>query len=439
MITATVRRDETSRFSRDNRSAIFPSFSVGWKLSEEAFLADNQAIDELKIRAAWGQAGNQFTSNSFAYLSTLGLTSLYVLGSGQTIEAAPTPFTFANPTLKWETSTQLDIGVDLRLWEGKLETSLDYYQKNTTDILVGLPISAVSGFLLPPDVNAGEIQNKGIEFSLTYRDRVGDFNYDISGNFTTVDNEVLDLGENPNPIITGYFGAQTHRTTVGFPIGHFYGYKTDGLYQTQAEVDAALTDESGSPSPGDVRFVNGDGVISPADRTFLGNSTPKAFYGINLGGQYKGFDFSLFFQGVSGVKVFNNVANTLTAMNSTANQSTRVLDRWTGQGTSNDIPRAIVSDPNGNGRFSDRFVEDASYFRFQNLQVGYTINSSKLQEMGDGFIQSIRFYVAASNLFTVHGFNFKLISFGVDKHQLRKKQEEIFQISLYQTGHLRKQ
>jgi len=254
-------------------------------LSEESFLADNSAIDELKIRAGWGQAGNQFTSNSFAYLSTLGLTSLYVLGTGQTIEAAPTPFTFANPNLRWETSTQIDIGVDLRLWEGKLETSLDYYQKNTTDILVGLPISAISGFLLPPDVNSGEIENKGIEFSATYRDRVGDFNYSISGNLTTNDNEVISLGENPNPIITGFFGAQTHRTTVGLPIGHFFGYETDGIYQTQAEVDAALPDVSGSPSPGDIRFVDvdGDGSITPADRTFLGNSTPRTFFGINLG------------------------------------------------------------------------------------------------------------------------------------------------------------
>lgn len=403
LITATVRRDESSRFTRDNRSAVFPSFSVGWKLSEEPFLADNTAIDELKIRAAWGQAGNQFTSSSFAYLSTLGLTSLYVLGTGQTIEAAPTPFVFANPNLQWETSTQIDIGVDLRLWEGKLETSLDYYQKNTTDILVGLPISAVSGFLLPPDVNSGEIENKGIELSLTYRDRAGDLNYSVSGNFTSVDNEVISLGENPNPIITGFFGAQTHRTTVGLPIGHFFGYQTDGIYQSQAEVDAALPDVSGTPSPGDIRFVDvdGDGAITPTDRTFLGNSTPQAFYGINLGADYKGLDVSLFFQGVAGVKVFNNVTRTLTSMNSTSNQSTLVLDRWTGSGTSTTIPRATVTDPNGNNRFSDRFVEDASYFRFQNLQIGYTINQNTLQNFADGFIQNLRFYVAASNLFTI--------------------------------------
>jgi len=403
LVTASVRRDETSRFSNNNRSAIFPSFSVGWRLSEMPFMANNGVIDELKIRAGWGQAGNQFTSNSFAYLSTLGLTSLYVLGTGQTIEPAPTPFTFANPDLKWEVATSIDIGVDIRLWDGKFEGSFDYYQKNTNDILVGLPISAVSGFLLPPDVNAGEIRNRGIELSGLYRDRVGDIGYSVSANFTTVDNEVLSLGENPNPIITGYFGAQTHRTTVGFPIGHFYGYETDGIYQTQAAADAAIPDQSGTPSAGDVKFVdtNGDGEITPADRTFLGNSTPEFYYGFSLGADYKGFDVSLFFQGVGGVKVFNNVGRSLRTMNGTINQHTDVIDRWTSEGVNTDIPRATVADPNGNNRFSDRWIENASYMRFQNMQIGYNVGGNKLSGFADGLISNLRLYIAASNLFTV--------------------------------------
>lgn len=402
LITAAIRKDATSRFAKNNRSDIFPSFSVGWKLSEEPFLQSYNFINELKIRAAWGQAGNQFTSNSSAYLSTLGLTSGYVLGTGQQTVWAPTPFVFANPNLKWETSTQIDVGIDASLWEGKLVLNLDYYQKNTTDILVGLPISALSGFLLPPDVNVGEIQNKGIECSLLYRNKIGKVNYHISGNFTTVNNKVLDLGENANPIITGYFGEQTHRTTVGFPISHFYGYKTNGLYQNQAEVDAALPDEFGTPSSGDIRFVdlNKDGKVTPLDRTFLGTSTPKAFYGFSLDAKYKEFDCSIFLQGVAGVKVFNNAARTLTSMNSPNNQSITVLDRWNGAGTSHTIPRATLADPNGNNRFSDRFVEDASYLRVQNLQVGYTMRQSALQKISNGLIQQLRFYVAASNLFT---------------------------------------
>jgi TonB-linked SusC/RagA family outer membrane protein len=403
LITAAIRKDATSRFAKNNRSDIFPSFSVGWKLSEESFLQSSNIINGLKIRAAWGQAGNQFTSSSFAYLSTLGLTSGYVLGTEQYTVSAPTPFILANPHLKWETSIQIDFGIDASLWKGKLEMSFDYYQKNTIDILVGLPISAVSGFLLPPDVNAGKIQNKGIEFSLLYRNRIGNVNYDISANYTTVNNKVLDLGEDATPIISGYFGEQTHRTMVGFPISHFYGYKTNGIYQNQAEVDAALPDESGTPSPGDIRFVdlNKDGKVTPLDRTFLGSSTPKAFYGFNLEAKYKGFDCALFFQGVAGVKVFNNVARTLTSMNSPYNQSRAVLSRWNGEGTSNTMPRATIDDPNNNNRFSDRFIEDASYLRVQNLQFGYSLRQDVLQKIGNGMIQKLRFYVGVSNLFTL--------------------------------------
>ncbi len=402
LLTVNVRQDATSRFSKDNRTDIFPSVSVGWKLSEEDFLKSNDAIDELKIRAAWGQSGNQFTGNNFAYVSTLGLTSLYVLGSGQSIVAAPAPFVFANPNLKWETSTQIDIGVDARLWEGKLDVSVDYFQKTTDDILVGLPISAVSGFLSPPDVNSGSVRNRGIELSALYRNKAGDFDYTISGNLTTVDNEVLSLGDNANAIITGFFGAQTHRTTVGFPIGHFFGYQTDGIYQNQGEVDAALPDQQGTPSPGDIRFVdvNGDGEVTPDDRTFLGQSSPDLFYGFNLGADYKGLDLSIFFQGVSGVSVFNNTRATLEGMNGTSNQSSTIANRWTGDGTSTDIPRAVLGDPNGNNRFSDRWVENASYLRLQNIQLGYTFSPASIQDGTNGFIQGLRLYVSATNLAT---------------------------------------
>ncbi|MEL6865613.1 MAG: TonB-dependent receptor [Bacteroidota bacterium] len=402
LLTINGRLDETSRFSSSNRSDFFPSVSAGWRVSEEDFLKNNDIIDELKVRAAWGQSGNQFTGTNFAYLSTLGLTSLYVLGSGQTIEAAPAPFVFANPNLGWEVSTQSGVGVDVRLYEGKIDFSVDYFRKETSDILVGLPISAVSGFLLPPDVNSGEVVNQGIEFSGLYRDRVGDFNYSIAANFTSVDNEVTSLGENPIPIVTGYFGAQTHRTTVGFPIGHFYGYQTDGIYQNQAEVDAALPDDSGTPSPGDIRFVDvdGNGRITPEDRTFLGSAIPDFFFGLNLGADYKGFDFSIFMQGATGLKVFNNVRAQMESMNGTVNQFATVADRWTGDGTSNDMPRATVNDPNGNNRFSDRWVEDANYMRLQNIQIGYTLSPAQVEAIGKGFFQSARLFVSIDNLAT---------------------------------------
>lgn len=404
LVTASIRRDESSRFAPENRSAIFPSFSVGYRLSELPFLAGSGIFEDLKLRAGWGQAGNQFTSSSFGYLPTLGLTTYYVLGADQTVVQAPVPFTFSNKDLTWETATSTNVGLDFRLLAGKVEGSFDFFQKNTTDILVGLPISAISGFLLPPDVNQGEVRNRGFELSAIYQNRVGDFNYNISGNLTSVKNEVISLGEGGTAIITGFFGAQTHRTEVGFPVGSFYGYQTDGVYQTQGEADSALPDElSSGASAGDVKFVdvNGDGEINADDRTFLGNSTPDLFYGFNLGGDYKNVDLSIFFQGVSGVNVFNAVGRTLRTMNSTANQHVDVLNRWTSSNTNTDVPRATVVDPNQNNRFSDRWVEKANYLRLQNVQLGYTIGKETLQGRLDDLLQNLRIYVAASNLFTV--------------------------------------
>lgn len=403
LLTINGRYDQTSRFSKDNRGGFFPSVSVGWKLSEEAFLADNDLIDELKIRAAWGQSGNQFTGTNFAYLSTLGLTSLYPLGAAQAVQAAPTPFVFANPNLKWEVSTQTGVGVDVRLLEGKVDFSVDFFQKETSDILVGVPISAVSGFLLPPDVNAGKVRNTGLEISALYQNRVGDFGYNISANMTAVSNEVLELGDNQTPIISGYFGAQTHRTMVGESIGHFYGYKTDGLYATDGEAANALPDESSSGvQAGDVKFVdvNGDGQITPLDRVNLGSPQPSVFYGINLGADYKGFDIAIFLQGASGLKVYNAVRRSMESMTGTNNQFASVADRFTSSNTGASIPRATVNDPNNNNRFSDRWVEDASHLRIQNIQLGYTFNEAAVQKMGNGLFQGIRLFVSVSNLAT---------------------------------------
>lgn len=403
LLTINGRYDQTSRFSKDNRGGFFPSVSVGWKLSEEAFLADNDLIDELKIRAAWGQSGNQFTGTNFAYLSTLGLTSLYPLGASQAVQAAPTPFVFANPNLKWEISTQTGLGVDVRLLEGKVDFSVDFFQKETSDILVGVPISAVSGFLLPPDVNAGKVRNTGLEISALYQDRSGDLGYNISANLTAVNNEVIELGDNQTPIISGYFGAQTHRTMVGESIGHFFGYKTDGLYTSDGEAANALPDESSSAvAAGDVKFVdtNGDGQITPLDRVNLGSPQPSVFYGINLGADYQGFDIGIFLQGASGLKVYNAVRRSMESMTGTNNQFASVADRYTSSNTGASIPRATVSDPNNNNRFSDRWVEDASYLRLQNIQIGYTFNEAAVQKMGNGLFQGIRLFVSVSNLAT---------------------------------------
>jgi len=403
LITINGRLDATSRFAEGNRSDFFPSVSVGWRLSEEDFMADSGVFDELKLRLAWGQSGNQFTGTNFAYLSTLGLTSLYPLGASQAVQAAPTPFVFANPNLKWEISTQTGVGVDASLMEGRINFSLDLFQKETSDILVGVPISAVSGFLLPPDVNAGKVRNTGLEISGLYQDKAGKLGYNISANLTAVRNEVLELGDNETPIISGYFGAQTHRTMVGESIGHFFGYQTDGLYTSQAEVDAALPDESGTPEVGDIRFVdtNNDGVITPTDRVNLGSPQPSVFYGVNLGLDYAGFDLGIFMQGASGLSVYNNVRRSMESMTGTNNQFASVANRYP---ASNDLPRATTTDPNNNNRFSDRWVEKADYLRLQNIQLGYTFGADKIQGVADGFFQGLRLYVSMTNLVTFTGY-----------------------------------
>ncbi|MEM9674289.1 MAG: TonB-dependent receptor [Bacteroidota bacterium] len=402
LATFNIRRDASSRFAEGNRSDIFPSASVGWRLSEESFFPETSFIDDLKIRAGWGQSGNQFTGLNFAYLSSLNINPFYVIGSGQNVVRAPVPTSFANADLRWEVSTQTDIGLDAAFWEGRVELTFDYYNKVTDDVLLGLPIPAVSGFFLPTDANIGQIQNSGIELALNYNNRVGDFNYSIGGNLTTVNNEITSLGEIP-AIITGIGGGQTHRTIVGESLGHFYGFKTDGIYQTQAEVDNAPPDAlSADRQPGDIRFVdiNGDGVVDNNDRTTIGSPIASFYYGVNLSAGWKGFDFSVLFQGVGGMQVYNAARQSFENLSGTNNQSTRVLDRWSGPGTSDEIPRATLDDLNNNNRFSDRWVEDADFLRIRNIQLGYNVSSEALESLTNGFVNNVRVYIGAQNLFT---------------------------------------
>ena len=400
LATVNVRRDATSRFAEDNRDDIFPSFSAGWRLSEENFFPSTNWIDDIKIRAGWGQSGNQFTGVNFAFLSALQSTIFYIVGDGQVVTRGPAPVNFANEALKWETSTQFDVGFDASFFEGKLDVTFDYYNKKSEDVLIGLPLPFVSGYFLPADANVGEIRNTGIELTASYRNSIGDFTYGISGNITTVNNEVLDLGD-VTGIVTGIGGGQTHRTVVGESVGHFYGYVTDGIYQTQEEVNAAIPDAfSSALEPGDIRFVdvNGDGVVDANDRTVLGSPIPGFYYGITLDGTYKGFDLLIFLQGVGDRQVYNQGRRELERLSGNQNFSASVLNRWTGPGTSNSIPRLTESDPNGNNRYSSRWIEDANFMRIKNIQLGYTLPPDLIERVG--FISNIRAYFGVQNLAT---------------------------------------
>ncbi|MDH4092105.1 MAG: TonB-dependent receptor [Cyclobacteriaceae bacterium] len=403
LFTFNVRQDKSSRFAEDNRTGTFPSVSAGWRMSQEDFFPKGGFFYDVKLRASWGQSGNQFTGTNFAYLSTLHPFIFYVVGTGaQSVVRGPAPIVFANPALKWETSTQVDFGGDISMMQGKIDLTFDYYRKTTNDILLGFPAPYTSGFFLPIDANLGEMLNSGIELALNYRNSAGGFKYSVGGNLTTVHNEILDLGGIPE-IISGVGGAATHRTVVGEAIGSFYGYKTDGIFQNQGEIDAAVPDNlSNGREPGDIRFVdvNKDGKIDSKDRTNLGSPIPKFYYGINLSASYMNFDFSLLLQGVSGQKVYNAGRVSLEDLRSSNNFLTSTLGYWDGEGTSNSMPRLTVSDDNNNNRYSDRWIENASFMRIRNIQLGYSIPSNKLQKFAGGAITRFRVYIAAQNLAT---------------------------------------
>jgi TonB-dependent starch-binding outer membrane protein SusC len=403
LFTFNVRRDASSRFPPGkNRSGVFPSFSAGWKLTNEGFMKNQKIFSDLKLRASWGESGNQFTGTNFGYLPSLATTIFYVIGTGQTIVRGPAPITFASSDVHWERSAQTDIGFDASLLQGKVEVTFDYFNKITNEVLLSLPIPASSGYFLPADANLGKISNTGIELSANYRNKIGDFKYSIGGNITTVKNKVLSLGD-ISQIITGTGGGQTHRTAVGGPLGYFYGYKTDGIYQNAGEVAKALPDAfSSALQPGDIRFVdvNGDGKVDADDRTNIGSSIPKFFYGVNLSAAWKNFDISIFLQGVGGIKIYNGAGIGLQNMTSGNNQLTTVLNRWRGEGTSNTIPRASVDDPNGNNRYSDRWIEKGNFMRIKNFQIGYTIPSKSVSNFTKELISGSRFYIGINNLAT---------------------------------------
>jgi TonB-linked SusC/RagA family outer membrane protein len=403
LLTVNVRRDQSSRFAPEHRTGVFPSFSAGWRVSEEGFFKDLKEkgiVDALKLRFSWGQSGNQFTGTNFAYLPSLAINSFYALGNG--VVRGPAPIVFANKDLKWETSVQTDFGFDATLLKGKLDVTFDYYDKTTNDVLLSLPIPMSSGYFLPADANLGQLKNSGIELGLTFNDKMGAVRYSIGGNFTTLKNEVTNLGGIPE-IVAGVGGGQTHRTSVGEPLGYFYGYRTNGIYKSAAEAAAALPDaNAASVSAGDVRFVdvNGDGKIDAKDRTKIGSPIPGYFYGINGSASWNGLDLSFLLQGVGNVQVYNQSRQGLENMNNGNNQLTTVLDRWSATNSNGSLPRATSSDPNANNRFSDRWIEDGSYFRVKNIQIGYTLPSGITKGSAD-LLAGARVFIGIQNLATI--------------------------------------
>src|SRR5665647_60215 len=383
--TASLREDASSQFAKNNQEALFPSVSAGWRISQEKFMQNVNWISDLKLRASTGKLGNQSGLNNYNSLTTYRrLGDQYVISR------------YGNPDLKWETTQQDNIGLDLGLFKNKVYISADYYKKTTSDILLPLSLPSLVGDVQATMVNAGIVTNKGFELAISYKNDDHAFRYNVNANMATVSNMVNRL--HPNlPSITG---AVT-KTEAGHPLNAYYGYQMTGIYQTQNEIDAYLT---GAPhpdvKPGDIKFkdLNGDGIINDNDRTYLGDPNPRLTYGLNLTASYKGFDFAVFFQGVQGVERFNDLKRIIDYDTRPFNHTVATLNAWHGAGTSNTIPRSTFND-NGSSKVSSIFIEDASYLRLKNIEIGYTL-SSLFGKSNTGF-KNVRLYISAQNLFTI--------------------------------------
>ena len=379
--TASLREDASSQFATNKQEAFFPSFSAGWRISQEKFMQDVGWISELKLRASTGKLGNQSGLNNYNSLA------IY--------DPQGTLLRYGNPDLKWETTNQDNIGIDLSIFQNKLSFSADYFNKTTSDLLVPLSLPDVVGNVQPTMVNAGKVSNKGFELSVGYRENMRAFKYSINANIATVTNMVEKL----DPNLPNIFG-QVSKTEPGHPLNSFYGFKMIGIYQNQKEIDDYLT---GAPhpdiKPGDIKFMdrNKDGIINDDDRTYIGNPNPRFSYGFNLLASYKNFDFAMLIQGVRGIEKYNDLKKIIDYDTRPFNHTVSTLNAWHGEGTSNTIPRSTFTD-NGSSKTSSIFVEDASYIRLKNIEIGYTFNSSGKSH---SIFQNARLYVSAQNVFTI--------------------------------------
>jgi TonB-linked SusC/RagA family outer membrane protein len=409
LLGASFRRDGSSRFAKNNRWGSFPAVSVGWRVSQEGFMRDNNIISDLKIRASYGLTGNNQTNGDYAYQSTISGNSIYEFDkTSSTASSGYTIRSLANPDLKWETTKMANVGVDLGFLNNKVTLTAEYFKNNTTDMILSVPIPISYGYDGAPTANVGEVQNKGFELQLGYNKSQGDFTFTASGNISVVRNEVISLGSEGNTIQSGdWYGDNLTKTEVGKPIGYFYGYVTDGLFQNQSEVDSYLTKDGKkmqpNARPGDIRFkdTNGDGQLNADDKQQIGHFLPDFSYGMNFSAGWKGLDASLFLQGISGSEIYSVVKYDLEGMTRLFNSGSAVANRWTPTNTNTSVPRAVSGDPNTNARASDRFIENGSYFRVKNFTLGYTLPAPLLASLTSNSLTKFRVYMTTQNLLTI--------------------------------------
>lgn len=408
LFTATIRRDGSSKFGKNNRYGYFPSFSLGWNVTEEKFMENVHWLDQLKLRGGYGVLGNQEIDN-YQYSSTITTGINYPDGNGGLLQGA-FPKNFANPDIKWEETAMTNVGIDFMAFNNRLSLTADYYVKNTKDILLTVPIPISSGGANDPIRNAGKIRNNGFEFNLGWMDQPNpDISYGINliGSFNK--NKVIAMGSESGSIKGGSTNQNitTSETKAGYPIGGYWLISTAGYFNSQEEVDAYAKDGKKiqpAAEPGDIKFVdaNNDGVINDDDRVFQGSPFPDFTFALNGNMRYKNFDLSIGLQGVLGNKIYNATRQTLEDVTKGSNFLASCLDYWTPENKNASHPRLTWDDPNRNTRAeSDRYLENGSYLRLRSVQLGYTFPQTWFK----GAIQHARVYINAENLFTITSYS----------------------------------
>lgn len=408
LFTATIRRDGSSKFGKNNRYGYFPSFSLGWNVAEEKFMESVHWLDQLKLRGGYGVLGNQEIDN-YQYSSTITTGINYPDGNGGLLQGA-FPKNFANPDIKWEETAMTNVGIDFMAFNNRLSLTADYYVKNTKDILLTVPIPISSGGANDPIRNAGKIRNNGFEFNLGWMDQPNpDISYGINliGSFNK--NKVIAMGSESGSIKGGSTNQNitTSETKAGYPIGGYWLISTAGYFNSQEEVDAYAKDGKKiqpAAEPGDIKFVdaNNDGVINDDDRVFQGSPFPDFTFALNGNMRYKNFDLSIGLQGVLGNKIYNATRQTLEDVTKGSNFLASCLDYWTPENKNASHPRLTWDDPNRNTRAeSDRYLENGSYLRLRSVQLGYTFPQTWFK----GAIQHARVYINAENLFTITSYS----------------------------------
>jgi len=398
LFSATLRHDGSSKLGAIDNSGVFPAFSLGWRVSEENFLKNSEFVSDLKLRYGWGRTGNQEIAN-YATFNTWSPSVEYASYdiNGTNTSAIPgyMRVQMGNPKLRWETTMQHNLGIDISLFNNRIQVSMDYFYKKSTDMLIQPPVAAVVGEGAFPYINGADMENKGFEFVIGLKERQGSaFRYNVDFNFDIIRNKVTRVNG-----VSFFESGRMARTLVGYPVSSFYGFVTDGLFQNDAEV-ASHARQPGA-KPGLIRFkdINKDGMINALDRDFIGNPHPKFSYGFNLGSGYKNFDISMFFNGVQGNDIYTrSVRQRLDFYNNNFGRSTRALNAWTPANTNTNIPMLSTRNPSDGTRHSDYFVEDGSYLKLKALNLGYTFNKSLMKQFK---VENLYVFLQIQDVFTI--------------------------------------